>query len=122
MKFGSQQIDDDQKKRLAIRLKNNVDFIDGANGCWIWTGSKSVSGYGRLRVGNKQYITSQISYVVFKEDLKVGEVVRHKCDTRLCINPEHLEAGTHQDNMNDTNRNLGPTILKAQRHQKTSTR
>ena len=29
------------------------------------------------------------------------EVVRHKCHNRRCINPEHLELGTQQDNIQD---------------------
>ena len=29
------------------------------------------------------------------------EVVRHKCHNRRCINPNHLELGTQQDNIQD---------------------
>lgn len=34
-------------------------------------------------------------------DSIAGLVVRHKCDNARCINPEHLEIGTVQDNIND---------------------
>jgi hypothetical protein len=30
--------------------------------------------------------------------------VRHSCDTRLCVNPKHLEYGTQGDNLNDRKR------------------
>lgn len=31
-----------------------------------------------------------------------GQVIRHKCDNTRCVNPEHLEIGTQQDNIRDT--------------------
>ena len=33
-----------------------------------------------------------------------GEVVRHSCDTRLCVNPQHLVLGTQSQNMHDKKR------------------
>ena len=34
------------------------------------------------------------------DDMK-GLVVMHLCDTRPCINPDHLHLGTYQDNTDD---------------------
>ena len=30
-----------------------------------------------------------------------GHVVRHKCDNKSCLNPDHLEVGTQRENIQD---------------------
>lgn len=64
----------------------------------------SGSGYGLIRVSGKTLIQSRHVYCehnnVTIESIK-GLLVRHKCDNPPCINPEHLEIGTHRDNSRD---------------------
>lgn len=48
--------------------------------------------------------TLRMSRYVYEQNfgkIPDGLVIRHKCDTPPCINPEHLELGTYQDNSDD---------------------
>ena len=73
--------------------------------CWLFNGAKHSRGYGNVRViidGKKTCRTAhKISYEHHKGPVPEGMVVRHMCDVRRCINPDHLELGTHQENIND---------------------
>jgi hypothetical protein len=78
-------------------------FVDDSGDCWLWTGSKLKSkwAYGQFRMNGKNRSAHRVSYEIYKGEILQGQIVRHTCNTPSCVNPEHLELGTHQDNSND---------------------
>lgn len=89
--------------------------------CWTWTGAVRNSklprgGYGCFMIGRKLWISSRASYMLFNGDIPEGELVRHKCDNRLCVRPDHLELGTHQDNMNDMKQRKRCAVQHGEHH------
>lgn len=73
------------------------------SGCVLWTGSVSASslGYGSLRHEGKTWRAHRAAWIAQNGDLPPGYCVCHKCDTPLCINPDHLFLGTKAANNAD---------------------
>ena len=69
--------------------------------CWPWTAGRTGSGYGCLHYGGKLVYAHRLAYELAHGELLPGQVVRHTCHNPLCVNPAHLKAGTHADNMQD---------------------
>lgn len=101
-------VETSERLRAALRRFASHVHVNEA-GCWNWTSSQA---------GGKKF-----HYSIFRPTLEPGDrnqvyghrfifevcfgvqldeqVVRHSCDNSICVNPDHLVLGSHDDNMKD---------------------
>jgi len=93
-------------KMLLIAVDHNGRYEPEPNsGCWLWTGTVSGSGYGELTIGRRRVGAHRVAWVLSKNDMIPPDAyVCHRCDTPLCVNPDHLFLGTTTENQRDASR------------------
>jgi len=76
-------------------------LVDRSGTCWLWTGKRQRSGYGRFYARGQHVLAHRVSWEIAHGPIRAGLHVLHKCDVRLCVNPAHLFLGYQRENMRD---------------------
>ncbi|MFN2485673.1 MAG: HNH endonuclease signature motif containing protein [Acidimicrobiia bacterium] len=87
-------------KRLLLKVRRDP------NGCWLWTGNLA-NGYGRFWLGGKTQPAHRVAYEELVGPVPDGLELDHLCFNKSCINPWHLEAVTHAENVRRSDVALG---------------
>jgi hypothetical protein len=70
-------------------------WIVDAKGCWLWQGIINADGYGIISKNGVSVRAHRENYErYFKIKIPKDKIIDHKCNTRRCVNPEHLELST----------------------------
>lgn len=91
------------KRDLETILQNTTKKGD----CLEWTKCFNTDGYPRAVIdGNNNSKVHRVVYELHNNCPVDNKVVRHRCDNIKCVNPLHLQEGTHKDNMQDRDTRL----------------
>jgi len=88
-------------ERLPMRFWDKVT-PEPMSGCWLWTGAHTSTGYGQVRVGGRRgrcLLAHRHLYETLIAAIPAGLELDHRCSQRCCVNPAHIEAVTHLENI-----------------------
>jgi len=99
---------------MGVKARDPLDRfwekVDKTETCWIWTAHINWKGYGQFYFadsrGNKRMMGAhRAAYELFVDEIPSGLIIDHLCRVRHCVNPEHMELVTNQENLDrgDTN-------------------
>lgn len=84
------------------------------SGCWLWFGAHQPVGYGQMWNGSRPEQAHRISYRIYRGPIPLKLEIDHVCHERSCVNPDHLRAVTHAQNIATSNTLMGINARKTE--------
>lgn len=87
--------------RPTGNYKEERYIVDEITNCWNWLLALSNKGYAVE--GGSSTVGTRLVHIKYYEEkfgkVPVGLVLDHKCKNKKCVNPDHQEPVTHQENI-----------------------
>lgn len=85
---------------LNLTAAERIDRRTVSSGdCILWTGCTTPNGYGSITYDTKRYGAHVFIWRHSGRTIPNGLQLDHLCRNRRCVNPEHLELVTAQENV-----------------------
>src|SRR6516165_5484147 len=82
------------EERFAKSTKKDCE-----TGCWIWLKGTDIHGYAKIKYERRTRKAASVAYEFYVGPVPKGLELDHLCHNKLCVNPEHLQAVTHSENL-----------------------
>lgn len=80
-------------------MKRFFNKVEKTDYCWIWKASVDINGYGQFQYKKRMLKSHRFYWEFINGEVPRGKELDHLCRNKKCVNPGHLEAVSHKENM-----------------------
>lgn len=109
----------DRWSTRGLPLAQKIEFWskpDKKSGCRLWAGRLRRDGYATLRFEGTPRMAHRLAWIDAHGPVPQGFHVLHRCDSRHCVNPDHLFLGTDQDRIDNMVRKGRNPVLRGRKN------